>query len=139
MSSSAGRYAGALAAAAVVALAIAVSSPLATTVIGLIGLGILHNVLELRYVLGRFGDLLTGTVGLLLARLFARVSVPLALAGAVGVNLLTHPILYAASAGFSSSPQLLAAEALVALVAVSYTHLTLPTKRMCRSRWSPYH
>ena len=53
---------------------------------------------------------------LLLARLFARVSMPLALAGAVGVNLLTHPILYAASAGFSSSPQLLAAEALVALV-----------------------
>ena len=53
---------------------------------------------------------------LLLARLFARVSVPLALGGAVGVNLLTHPILYAASAGFSSSPQLLAAEALVALV-----------------------
>lgn len=53
---------------------------------------------------------------LLLARLFARVSVPLALAGAVGVNLLTHPILYAASAGFSSWPQLLAAEALVAFV-----------------------
>ena len=53
---------------------------------------------------------------LLLARLFARVSVPLALAGAVGVNLLTHPILYAASAGFSSWTQLLAAEALVALV-----------------------
>ena len=53
---------------------------------------------------------------LLLARLFARVSVPLALAGAVGVNLLTHPILYAASAGFSSWPQLLGAEALVALV-----------------------
>ena len=23
--------------------------------------------------------------------------------------------------------------------AVSYTHLTLPTKRKCRSRWSPYH
>ena len=22
---------------------------------------------------------------------------------------------------------------------VSYTHLTLPTKRKCRSRWSPYH
>ena len=53
---------------------------------------------------------------LLLARLFVRVSVPLALAGAVGVNLLTHPILYAASAGFSSWPQLLGAEALVALV-----------------------
>ena len=26
------------------------------------------------------------------------------------------------------------------LVAVSYTHLTLPTTRLvCRSRWSPYH
>ena len=24
-------------------------------------------------------------------------------------------------------------------VAVSYTHLTLPTNRECRSRWSPYH
>ena len=22
---------------------------------------------------------------------------------------------------------------------VSYTHLTLPTNRECRSRWSPYH
>ena len=28
----------------------------------------------------------------------------------------------------------------VALEAVSYTHLTLPTKLiLCRSRWSPYH
>ena len=27
----------------------------------------------------------------------------------------------------------------VSIGAVSYTHLTLPTKRMCRSRWSPYH
>ena len=26
-----------------------------------------------------------------------------------------------------------------ALVAVSYTHLTLPTTTLCRSRWSPYH
>ena len=24
-------------------------------------------------------------------------------------------------------------------VTVSYTHLTLPTNRECRSRWSPYH
>ena len=24
-------------------------------------------------------------------------------------------------------------------IAVSYTHLTLPTNRGCRSRWSPYH
>ena len=25
------------------------------------------------------------------------------------------------------------------VVPVSYTHLTLPTKAWCRSRWSPYH
>ena len=25
------------------------------------------------------------------------------------------------------------------LEAVSYTHLTLPTYSLCRSRWSPYH
>ena len=25
------------------------------------------------------------------------------------------------------------------IIAVSYTHLTLPTNRECRSRWSPYH
>ena len=25
------------------------------------------------------------------------------------------------------------------LIPVSYTHLTLPTNRECRSRWSPYH
>jgi len=53
---------------------------------------------------------------ILLARLFARVSVPLALVGAVGVNLLTHPIVYAASASFTSAAQFLAAEALVAFV-----------------------
>ena len=25
------------------------------------------------------------------------------------------------------------------VLAVSYTHLTLPTSTLCRSRWSPYH
>ena len=25
------------------------------------------------------------------------------------------------------------------IIAVSYTHLTLPTTTLCRSRWSPYH
>ena len=32
-----------------------------------------------------------------------------------------------------------AREARNALDAVSYTHLTLPTNSLCRSRWSPYH
>ena len=30
-------------------------------------------------------------------------------------------------------------EVIHALHPVSYTHLTLPTKERCRSRWSPYH
>ncbi|WP_426508723.1 hypothetical protein ACPPVO_59325 [Dactylosporangium sp. McL0621] len=42
------------------ALGIAVRSPLIVTVGGLIAFGALHNVLELRYVAGRFSSLLTG-------------------------------------------------------------------------------
>ena len=34
-----------------------------------------------------------------------------------------------ASAGMSSGDE----------ITVSYTHLTLPTIYLCRSRWSPYH
>ncbi|MGO1972502.1 MAG: hypothetical protein ACTH2Q_06035 [Propionibacteriaceae bacterium] len=43
-----------------VALGIALRSPLAVTVLGLIAFGVLHNVLEFRYVIGRFASLLTG-------------------------------------------------------------------------------
>lgn len=42
------------------ALLIALRAPLATTVLGLIGFGVLHNVLELRYVTGRFAGVLRG-------------------------------------------------------------------------------
>ncbi len=75
VSSNAGRYAAELAAAAALAIVIAVNSPLATTVIGLICFGILHNVLELRYVLGRFGDLLSGGIGVLLVILVSGIAV----------------------------------------------------------------
>ncbi|MGI5246108.1 hypothetical protein [Dactylosporangium sp. CA-139066] len=46
--------------AAAAALSIALRAPLATTVLGLIAFGVLHNVLELRYVTGRFGPILRG-------------------------------------------------------------------------------
>lgn len=49
-----------LGAAAVVALAMALRLPVATTVVGLAMFGIVHNVLELRYVSGRFADVLSG-------------------------------------------------------------------------------
>ncbi|WP_433081539.1 hypothetical protein ACQP1P_46360 [Dactylosporangium sp. CA-052675] len=47
-------------AAAAAALGLALGAPLAVTVGGLIAFGALHNVLELRYVAGRFSSLLTG-------------------------------------------------------------------------------
>ncbi|MGE5829339.1 MAG: hypothetical protein ACM30G_13430 [Micromonosporaceae bacterium] len=45
--------------AAGVALGLALRLPIATTVLGLAAFGVLHNVLELRYVLGRFDAILT--------------------------------------------------------------------------------
>jgi hypothetical protein len=65
-------------AAAAVSLAVATRAPLATTVLGLIVFGVLHNVLEIRYVAGRFATILTGrflalllllTTGIALCRL----------------------------------------------------------------------
>jgi hypothetical protein len=42
------------------ALLLATKAPLATTVLGLIVFGVLHNVLEIRYVAGRFAQVLSG-------------------------------------------------------------------------------
>jgi hypothetical protein len=57
-----------LGAAAVVALSLALRLPVATAVLGLVAFGVLHNVLELRYVAGRFDGVLTGWfLGLLVA------------------------------------------------------------------------
>jgi hypothetical protein len=53
------------------ALAVALGAPLATTVLGLIAFGVLHNVLELRYVTGRFAPVLNGRF---LAVLFGLIS-----------------------------------------------------------------
>ena len=56
-------------AAAAVALALATRAPLTVTVLGLIAFGVLHNVLEIRYVAGRFAGLLTGRFLILLLAL----------------------------------------------------------------------
>lgn len=52
-----------------IALALALRLPAATTVFGLALFGILHNVTELRYVLGRFGGVLVGPLLVLLLAL----------------------------------------------------------------------
>jgi hypothetical protein len=44
---------------AALALVLATPAPLATTVLGLIGFGILHKVLEIGYVAGRFAPVLS--------------------------------------------------------------------------------
>ena len=51
---------------AVAALALAARAPLTVTVLGLIAFGVLHNVLEIRYVAGRFAAILTGRFLILL-------------------------------------------------------------------------
>jgi hypothetical protein len=57
-----------LIAASVLALMLALRVPVATAVLGLVAFGVLHNVLELRYVTGRFETVLAGPfLGLLVA------------------------------------------------------------------------
>ncbi|GIH07252.1 hypothetical protein Rhe02_53190 [Rhizocola hellebori] len=100
-----------MAAAATVALAAALRAPLAATVAGFVVFGALHNVLELRYVLGRFAQVLTGRflgvlVGLVtiiaLCRLLAlprtEILVGYALLAAASLWCLKHrPLLLAAA------------------------------------------
>lgn len=62
-----------MAAAAVLCLTLALVAPLATTVIGLIVFGIAHNVLEIRYVAGKFPTVLTGRFLILLAVLISGI------------------------------------------------------------------
>lgn len=59
--------------AALVCLGLALVAPLATTVIGLIVFGIAHNVLEIRYVAGKFPTVLTGRFLALLAVLISGI------------------------------------------------------------------
>ena len=62
-------------AAAAGSLVLATRAPLATTVLGLIAFGVLHNVLEIRYVAGRFAGLLTGRFLVLLLALISGIVV----------------------------------------------------------------
>jgi len=65
-------------------LAIALGAPIATAVIGLILFGILHNLLEIRYVMGRFSGLLGRPFLELLLALISGIVVCRLLAGVIG-------------------------------------------------------
>jgi hypothetical protein len=58
---------------AAAALAVAMQAPLATTVLGLMAFGVLHNVLELRYVAGRFAPVLSGQLLVVLIALITAI------------------------------------------------------------------
>jgi hypothetical protein len=88
---------GLICTAAALSLAVALRAPLATTVLGLIAFGVLHNVLEIRYVAGRFAGLLTGrflrlllvlTSGIALCRLAAGYWPGAARAAEIGIGYL---------------------------------------------------
>ena len=63
------------------------------------------------------------------------------IAGSAGTVALTFLALSFATLGvFSTIGPALAITIAIGFLAVSYTHLTLPTiSCRCRSRWSPYH
>ena len=65
-------------------LAVALGSPVATAVIGLILFGVLHNLLEIRYVVGRFGSVLGRPFLDLLIALVTGIAVCHLLVGVVG-------------------------------------------------------
>jgi hypothetical protein len=82
------------------ALCLALRSPVATTVLGLVAFGVLHNVLELRYVAGRYESVLSGRFLLLLVALVSGVALcRLAPAGVVSRSaeiVLSYGLLAAA-------------------------------------------
>lgn len=119
--------------AAAVALAVAVRAPLATTVLGLTVFGVVHNVLELRYVSGRFATVLSGRMLFWLLGLIT-VIVLCRLAGMVvgeparlAEIVVGYAVLGAACVAGLRGPSLMAAAAVLAIAAAASLS------------WPPYH
>ena len=74
--------------------------------------------------------------GTLSARIERHFGVPIITAG----DLLRSHIRQGTPLGHAASASIRAGRLMPdATMTVSYTHLTLPTNSLCRSRWSPYH
>jgi hypothetical protein len=115
----------AFAGAAVLALAVALRAPLATTVLGLICFGVLHNVLELRYVTGRFATVLSGPFRWLLVALVTGIVVCRLLALRTPEIVLAYAVL-AAGVLYAVRPAVRRATALVALGGAAMVSLAFP-------------
>jgi hypothetical protein len=127
------RVTGGFALAALAALAIALRAPLATTVLGLIAFGVLHNVLELRYVAGRFAPVLSGRflavlIGLISAIVLCRLAgLVVGQPARIAEILISYGVLGAACAKALRAPWLGAAGAVLAAAAAVSVH------------WPAYH
>jgi hypothetical protein len=73
-----------LSVAAVASLALALRAPIVLTLVGFVLFGALHNLLELRYVLGRFAGLLTGRFLIVLVGLITGIAVCRLVSGPTG-------------------------------------------------------
>jgi hypothetical protein len=94
-------------------------------VLGLIGFGVLHNVLELRYVVGRFADVLRGRFLLLLLGLVSGIVV-CRLVGARTPEILLAYAVLAAGVVYAVRPAGWRIAALAGLGAATATSLTWP-------------
>jgi hypothetical protein len=108
----------------VAVLAVSLRMPAGTAVVGLAGLGILHNVLELRYMAGRFEQVLHGAFLRLLAALITGIVLcrvlPASAATRDGEILLAYGLLAVACAhALRHRPRVLAAAG--ALIAAAAT------------------
>ncbi|MFE3109544.1 hypothetical protein ACFXKJ_02390 [Kitasatospora indigofera] len=111
-------------AAAALALAAALRAPAGTAVLGLALFGILHNVLELRYVTGRFESVLAGPFLKLLVALITGIVLcrllPVSTASRAAEILLVYGLLAAACLhALRRRPWLLAASAVLLLLAAA--------------------
>lgn len=111
-------------------LALALRLPAGTAVVGLAAFGILHNVLELRYMAGRFEQLLRGPLPRLLGALITGIVLcrllPFSSAGQDAEILLAYGLLAVACGyGMRSRPALLAASGLV-IAAAAGVSLAFP-------------
>ncbi|MFE2913466.1 hypothetical protein ACFRKE_17950 [Kitasatospora indigofera] len=111
-------------AATALALAAALRAPAGTAVLGLALFGILHNVLELRYVTGRFESVLAGPFLKLLVALITGIVLcrllPVSTASRAAEILLVYGLLAAACLhALRRRPWLLAASAVLLLLAAA--------------------
>jgi hypothetical protein len=113
-----------------VTLALALRLPAGTAVVGLATFGILHNVLELRYMAGRFEGVLRGPFLRLLAALITGIVLCRVLPPSTGTRaaeiLLAYGLLAVACVHALRSRPLLLATAAVVITAATTASLTFP-------------